>query len=126
MNILFNYKELKSNFYYSLILFSCCFFESFVFSQNSYYDRQIIDTLTSAELAGRGAVSGGEKKAANYIANEFKKQGLKLFGSSFFQEFNYPINTFPGELSVAFGKRELVPGKDYLVDAYSGKISGTF
>ena len=96
------------------------------FAQDIEYARRIIDTLTSSQFAGRSAVSDGEKKAANYIANEFKNQGLKPFSDSFFQEFNFPINTFPGELNLSFDNVNLIAGKDYLVDAASGKISGTF
>ena len=50
-----------------------------VFSQNINSARKIVDTLTSEYFAGRGAVDDGEKKAANFIANHFKKQGLKYF-----------------------------------------------
>ncbi len=124
--IIFNYKEVKRSCCYLLILFSSILFQSSLFAQNIEYARTVINTLTSFELAGRGAVDNGEKKAANYIANEFQKQGLKTFENSFFQEFNYPINTFPGELNVAFDNVDLVAGKDYLVDASSGKINGTF
>ncbi len=96
------------------------------FAQNVTYAKVVIDTLTSESFAGRGAVNNGEKRAAKYIANEFEKQGLKSFNNSFFQEFNYPINTFPGKLNVAFDNTTLIAGKDYLVDASSGKIDGTF
>lgn len=104
-------------------------FQSFsliLFAQDIVYARKIINTLTSKHFSGRGAVNDGEKKAANYIANEFNQQGLKKIDSTFFQEFNYPINTFPGELTISFDNIKLIAGKDYLVDASSGRISGSF
>lgn len=101
-------------------------FHSTLFSQDIDYARDVIDTLTSSYFSGRGAVNGGEKKAADYIAKQFKYKGLKLFKNSFFQEFTYPINTFPGKMDVSFDNTRLIPGKDYLVDASSGKVSGTY
>ena len=95
-------------------------------SRNINYARKIVDTLTSKYFSGRGAVNDGEQKAANYIANEYQKQGLKQFNNSFFQAFNYPINTFPKEVSVGFDNIKLEAGKDYIVGAASGKISGTY
>ena len=96
------------------------------YSQDIVYSRSLIDTLTSEYFCGRGAVNDGEKKAANYISNEFKKNGLAQFNNSFFQEFNYPINTFPGEIKVLFDNSKLTPGEDYLVKPNSGHIAGTF
>jgi len=97
-----------------------------VFSQDVKSARELIDTLTSKYFAGRGAVDSGEKKAANFIANHFKKQGLKSSENSFFQEFNYPINTFPKALSVSVDGQELIPGFDFIVDAASGGADGIF
>ncbi len=109
-----------------LILFFSPFISLFLFSQNIGYTKKVLDTLTSTYFSGRGAVNEGEKKAADYIANEFNKHGLKNVNNTFFQEFNYPINTFDGKVEVSFDKNQLIAGEDYLVDASSGKISGTF
>jgi aminopeptidase YwaD len=97
-----------------------------LFSQETFYEREVVDTLTSKYFSGRGAINQGEKKASEYIAKEYRRHGLKKIENTYFQKFNYPINTFPGELSVALDKTLLVAGKDYLVDASSGKISGIF
>jgi len=51
---------------------------------------------------------------------------LKQFDATYFQTFTYPINTFLGELSVSFEETKLIAGKDYLVDAKSGSLAGTF
>jgi len=96
------------------------------FSQDIKSARKIVDTLTSKYFAGRSAVAGGEKKAAIFIANHFKKKGLKSFENSFFQEFVAPINTFPKALSVSVDGKEIIPGVDYIVDAASGGIDGAF
>lgn len=105
-----------------------CFmiFHTTLFSQNIDYARDVIDTLTSSYFSGRGAVNDGEKRAADYIAKQFKYKGLKFFGDSFLQEFTYPINTFPGKMEVSLDNTQLIAGEDYLVDASSGKVNGTY
>jgi hypothetical protein len=58
-----------------------------------------IEFLASDDLEGRGTGSLGEIKAANYIATQFKRAGLKPAGkdSSFFQPFQvtYAIDGVP-------------------------------
>ena len=48
--------------------------------------------LASDELEGRGPTTKGINKAADYIADEFKKAGLKPGGvdGTYFQPFPYP------------------------------------
>jgi len=106
------------------IVLQCCFVS--LFSQNIKYAHQIVDTLSSSYFEGRGAVNQGEKKAAKFIVKEFKKIGLQKISDSYFQKFNYSINTFVDELSVQLDGEKLVAGKDYLVGANSGGIAGTF
>jgi aminopeptidase YwaD len=97
-----------------------------LFSQNIEYARKIIDTLTSEYFYGRGAVNDGEKKAADYLVNEFKRKGLKPLNNSFLQKFNYPINTFPGKMEVRLDNLQLVAGKDFIVMPNSSGVNGTF
>ncbi|PCJ24693.1 MAG: aminopeptidase [Flavobacteriales bacterium] len=101
-------------------------FSFILFSQDIDFARKIIDTLTSAYFSGRGAVDEGEKKAAYFIAKQYKYLELKKFNDSYFQEFKSPINTFSGELNVRFNNAKLTAGVDYLVNAQSIGIKGTF
>ena len=107
-----------------LILFS--FFSFSIFAQDIEYSRKIIDSLSSKNYSGRGVVNNGELKSANFIANEFKRHGLKQFNSSFFQKFNYPINTFPGKMEITLDEIPLIAGEDFLVNPSSGGVYGTF
>lgn len=77
-------------------------------------------------MHGRGYVNEGDKIAANYIENEFKKIGLKPFREGFIQEFNFPVNTFPGQISVTIDGTKLVPGKDFIIYSRSPKSKGSF
>ena len=97
-----------------------------LFSQDIDYARKIVDTLTSNYFSGRGAVNDGEKKAANYIAKEFKLLGLKQFDNTFFQEFHYPTNTFPSKMEVRLDKGQLIAGEDFIVDPSSSGVNGIF
>lgn len=83
--------------------------------QDKDYARRIIDTLTSPAMHGRGYVNNGDKKAAQFIAEEFQRIGLKKFTNNYFQNFKFPVNAFPGKMEVKINSRDLVPGQDYLV-----------
>ncbi len=109
-----------------LILFLLTTIYASLPAQHITYVKSIIDTLASPYFSGRGAVNEGEKKAAEYIAKEFKRNGLKMYNDSYFQEFNYSINTFPNKIELKVGSQRLTPGVDFIVGAASGETAGTF
>jgi len=95
-------------------------------SQNVDEARELINQLCSKEFAGRGYSHHGDSLAAAFIAKELKKSKLKPFNKSYYQEFNLPVNTFPGVLNVKIDSVDLIPGYDYLLAATSPSIKGTF
>jgi len=95
-------------------------------AQDMTYVRQVVDTLTAPGMHGRGYVNEGDKIAANYIAQEFRKLGLDSFGPGYFQHFSFPVNTFPGGMTVTVNDKLLVPGADYIVNPASKGGKGTF
>src|SRR5690606_12889855 len=55
-----------------------------------------VSYLASDDLKGRLAGSDGEKKASEYIANEFRKFKLKpLEGNGYVQNFSYDLKLNP-------------------------------
>jgi aminopeptidase YwaD len=100
-------------------LFSLAF--SFAYGQHYPY-RQTISMLCSPEYAGRGYVDGGRVLAANLIASEFHKIGLKPFKRNYQQTFTLPVQTFPGACIFVVGNDTLQPGIDYLVDPASAGV----
>lgn len=85
-------------------------------SQDLAFGKKMLDTLTSTYFWGRGYTNDGMKKAADFLAAEFKTYGLQpLDGKSYLQSFTYPVNTFPGKMLVSINDKELIPGKDYIV-----------
>lgn len=80
-----------------------------------------IHNLASNDMKGRGYVQKGQKKAANYIGKQLRSMGLQTLPdmSNMQQQYEISVNTFPGKVKVTINGKELIPGKDYLVDAAS-------
>ena len=82
--------------------------------------------LASDECEGRGVDTGGINKAADYIANEFKKAGLRPGGvDGYFQPFTINIGGKIKEAKLALrgplGQTiEFVRGQDYQAMSFSG------
>lgn len=90
------------------------------------YARMVIDTLSNPAMHGRGYVQEGHLKAANFIAAEFKRLGLKSFGNGFFQEFEVSVNTFPSSVTLSADTLPLEAGRDFLVAPCSQSIEGSY
>jgi aminopeptidase YwaD len=85
-------------------------------SQDISFNREIVDTLASPYFWGRGYTNDGMKKAADFLAVEFKTLGVQpLDGKNYFQNFSYPANTFPGKMEVEINGQTLTPGVDFIV-----------
>ena len=82
--------------------------------------RQTIATLASPAFHGRGYVSGGEQKAAQYLQRRFRQLGLQPLSPDFRQPFTLPINTFPGRAALQVDGKALRPGFDFIAEAASG------
>ena len=107
------------------IVFFICFCKN-LSAQNLQYVRTVIDTLAAPGMHGRGYVNDGDKIAAQYIAQSFKDLNLKSFNDNYYQEFKFPINTFPDNMRLCINGINLTPGKDFVVDPSSGSLKGDF
>ncbi|WP_165836369.1 M28 family metallopeptidase [Taibaiella soli] len=85
-----------------------------------------IGILSGTTMDGRGYVGKGRERAAMYIQREFKEFGLQpvLPDSGYMQVYTFPVNSFPGEMSVSLNKKEIAAGTEYLVDAASIGFDG--
>lgn len=113
---------MKRAFFILLVLF----YTTEISSQTLPYAKEVVQTLSSEEFKGRGYVEKGDKIAAKFIADEFKKFGLKPYSKDYFQKFNLSINTFPNPIELEINGHHLKAGYDYLVTPGSPSISGTF
>ncbi len=123
-----NYKH-KSSFYSCLFTFSFLLF-TFYFSNAQSdvlkYARTVVDTLAAPSMHGRGYVNKGDSIAADYIKKEFQRFGVKPLSRELYQRFNFPVNTFPGEMEITANKKKLIPGKDFIMDENSGGGKGNY
>jgi Zn-dependent M28 family amino/carboxypeptidase len=109
-----------------IFLFFCSVTSALLYSQDTAYARQVIKKLCSKEFLGRGYVKNGVNKAAGYIAGELKANGLQMFGTSYEQVYSFPVNTYPGKMSVRLNDRLLTPGKHYLVEPSAHSLKGSY
>jgi len=80
-----------------------------------------ITYLASDELEGREAGTESEKKAAQYVAKEFRQIGLNPKGTDgYFQQFNFMMGKIYGENEVRNGDTELAIDDDFFPLNYSG------
>jgi aminopeptidase YwaD len=111
------------------VLLSCSIINIFSISllaQDLDYAKTVVGTLASEKMKGRGYVEQGDRTAAEYIAGEFEKNGLKKFGKSYFQNFSTSVNTFPGNMQLSINGKALIPGVEFLVDPAAPGIKGSF
>lgn len=101
-----------------LLTLSFLFFLSISHAQDIKYARSIVDTLAAPGMHGRGYVNEGDKIAATYIENEFKKFGLSPFDKSYRQEFTLDVIAFPGKMELRADNKKLVPGVDFVIGDY--------
>jgi hypothetical protein len=85
-----------------------------------------VDSLCSPVFSGRGYVSEGGKRAAEYVQRQFERLGLQQVNGNWFQSFTFDVNTFPDSCKVSIDGGVYVPGVDFLVDPSSGKADGRF
>ena len=88
--------------------------------------RRNVQYLTDTGMHGRGYVRNGKENASQFIQNKFKDykmRGITKDGS-YVQSYVFPVNTFPGKMSLTINKTELVPGEDFIIDPSSLSFSG--
>ena len=101
------------------------FFSFAVFGQNNL-TKSFVETLCSPSFHGRGYVNGGDSIAASYIAKSFQEIGLSPFEGGYFQEFRFPVQTFPGACELKMDGESLIPGVHFLVAPNSGPSCAEF
>ncbi|MES2587634.1 MAG: M28 family peptidase [Bacteroidota bacterium] len=87
--------------------------------------KRITKELCSENYFGRGYIKSGDSLAAEFLAKEFEKRGLKKLKKSWFQNFEFDVNTFPTNMEMKMDEKMLVPGEDFMVDPSSGSSKQT-
>jgi len=98
-------------------------------AQESQYGKSVVQILSSPKFKGRGYTENGDRKAADYIVKQFRKNGALTFASnnnSYIQNYNVSVNYFPEKMDIAIDGKALKPGVDYLIDAASPSVKGQY
>ena len=111
---------------FSLILLLSFFFLSEVKAQALHYAKETVQKLSSEDFKGRGYVEKGDKIAAEFIRDEFKRFGLLSYSKDYFQKFDISVNTFPKVIKLEVNGQKLNTGYDFLVSPGSPSVKGTF
>jgi hypothetical protein len=77
--------------------------------------KEITAALSADEMQGRGTMQPGGDKAANWIADRFRKLGLKPLGDkgSYLQKIDFKETVFAPETSLKIGVENLKQGSDF-------------
>lgn len=110
---------------HSLLIFCLCF-NIVCVAQDLKRVESTIKTLTSKKFHGRGAALNGDKRAAEYIVQQYKSIGLTPISQDYLQAFAYGINTFPGKMKLKSNLVHFKPGIDYIVKPTCGSGRGTY
>ncbi|MGI8884514.1 MAG: M20/M25/M40 family metallo-hydrolase [Pyrinomonadaceae bacterium] len=83
--------------------------------------KEITAALSAPEMEGRGTMQPGGDKAANWIADHFKKIGLKPLGDkgSYLQKIEFKETVYAPETNFKIGEEILKPGSDYGIAPFS-------
>ncbi|WP_316810624.1 M28 family metallopeptidase [Pedobacter heparinus] len=109
------------------LLLLCLLISRPAFSQDPGLAKKILNRLTAKTMWGRGYTKNGLGKAADYITAQFEAYGLiPMNGNSFQQTFSFPVNTFPGKMSLKINGKALTAGKDFILtpESKGKKASG--
>ncbi len=88
--------------------------------------RKYVKNLTAPALHGRGYVENGDGLAADWMAQQFTRMGLKPLKTDYFEPFQFNVNSFPDSVKVSIDGKRLVPGMDFIVHPASGRATGRF
>lgn len=95
-------------------------------AQNIQNYKSYIKELSSKKYEGRGYYEQGDKKAALYIANQFKRIGAKPVADTYFQEFSFDVNVFHGNMKLSVDGKELIAGKEFVIREFSNEAKAEF
>ncbi|MDD2577559.1 MAG: hypothetical protein PHV76_08665, partial [Bacteroidales bacterium] len=106
-----------------VLLFVLCFGAQ---AQNVQSYQSYIKELSSKRYEGRGYYKEGDKKAALYIAKQYKRIGAKPVRGSYFQEFSFDVNVFHGNMKLSVDGKDLIAGKEFVMREFSKGAKGEY
>lgn len=98
---------------YVLILFGILTYCTY--AQDSAYVRNIIETLSTEKMFGRGASYKGDSIAADFLAKEMQRLGVLPLQVNYLQHYSYNCYSLEGDISLKINDVELEPFTQYRV-----------
>ena len=95
-------------------------------AQDIDFAHYVVNKLAAPNMEGRGYVNYGSHQAAEFIAQEMVKSGIRPFRDTYSQTFHLNVNTFPGTMMAIIDGKNLKPGADFLVSASSPAVNQVF
>ncbi len=97
-------------------------------AQDTTYYKEIIRELSSKKFEGRSDFKKGDRKAANYIARQFRQiPGVEpSVDGGFLQPFSYNVNVFHKRMEMSVDGIALEPGRDFIAREFSPSQKGTW
>lgn len=96
------------------------------FAQDVEYARYVLEKLAHPSFYGRGYVKNGDRKAAAFIAAEFRNNHLIPLSDGYVQSFSFPMNTFPGKIRLTIDGQKLIPAYDYVISSSAPSVNQRF
>lgn len=84
-------------------------------AQDMDHAREVLTTLCSDVMAGRGYVDDGDSEAAFFIEKQFKAMDLTAWDYNYYQNFFVAVNTFPNRVELELDGKRLLGGEDFLI-----------
>lgn len=98
----------------------------FSYAQDMDYTYKIIKELSSEKYFGRGYVNKGDSLASVFLAEEFTKFKLDMYGEDYFQTYTTSINRYLEKPQMIFGDNELTLAEDFIAIPYSAEVEGWY
>jgi aminopeptidase YwaD len=95
-------------------------------AQDLNYARAIVKKICSEKFYGRGYIKNGDAKAAIFLRKELKVLGVNPLVNNYFQNYQFPVNTFPGKAQVTINNTTLLPGMDFCIKPNAPSITGDY
>lgn len=95
-------------------------------AQDIDFAHYIVNKLAAPKMEGRGYVNYGSHQAAEFLAQEMVKSGLRPFKDTYSQTFPLSVNTFPGIMMAIMDRKTLKPGADFLISASSPSVNQVY
>ncbi len=95
-------------------------------AQDTTYARRIINTLASPQMQGRAYCTGADKKAAEFLVQELKKNHIQPLVPGYFQQFPVQKNCITDSVFLFIDNKKLHPGSQYIIEGDAPSIAGSF